>query len=189
MSRIYGVFAVMLLNKIPVLDKGFVALIDSCNTTETLRAMGKEFFDGEYPTSLEALGSMTVVMKCPLFVQLNLSKFNFKVINAEQKTPLDAYEPNAGELGCKERTTGEDIADNISRTTAALLINPKAYQSDGADRFLSQILTPVSVYTTVIVQGSYKDWCDFAYNQTFVPTPIKAYTQTIQQIIEAEWKA
>ena len=35
MSGIYGVFAVMLLNKIPVLDKGYVTLIDSCNTTET----------------------------------------------------------------------------------------------------------------------------------------------------------
>jgi len=178
----------MLLNKIPVLDKGFVALIDSSNTTTKLREMGKEFFGGEYPTSLEELGNMTVVMKCPLFVQLNLSKFNFKVINAIAISNPEAYVPNPTEIGSKSLSTNEDIANNISRTTDALLINPKAMQADGADRFLSQILTPVSVYTTVIVQGSYKEWCEFAYNQTFVPTPIKAYTHAVQQIIEAEWK-
>lgn len=177
----------MLLNKIPTLDKGFVALIDSCNTTAKLREIGQEFFGGEYPTSLEELGSLTVVMKCPLFVQLNLSKFNFKVINAETTGELESFLPTAGEIGTKERSVNEDIADDISRTAAALLINPKAYQSDGANRFISQINTPVSVYTTLIIQGSYKEWCAFAY-QGFVPKPIEAYTLALQQIITAEWK-
>lgn len=177
----------MLLNKIPCLDKGFTALIDSCNTTTKLREIGKEFFDGEYPTSLEELGTMTVVMKCPLFVQLNLTKFNFKVINAKYNDG-ECYIPNAGEIGCPERTTSEVISDNIARTTAALLINPKAYTADGADRFISQVNTPINVYTTLIIQGSYKEWCAFAYNQPFVPLPIKAYTVAVQQIIESEWK-
>jgi hypothetical protein len=165
----------MLLSKIPVLDKGYVALIDSCNTTAKLRDMGQEFFGGEYPTSLEELGSMTVVMKCPLFVQLNLSKFNFKVINADSGSP-EGYIPNPGEIGASERISCEAISDDIARTT------------DGADRFVSQVLTPVNIYTTLIVQGTYKEWCAFAYNQAKVPTPIKAYTIALQQIIDAEWK-
>jgi hypothetical protein len=177
----------MLLSKIPVLDKGYVALIDSCNTTAKLREMGQEFFGGEYPTSLEELGSMTVVMKCPLFVQLNLSKFNFKVINADSGSP-EGYIPNPGEIGASERISCEAISDDIARTTDALLINPKAYQADGADRFVSQVLTPVNIYTTLIVQGTYREWCAFAYNQAKVPTPIKAYTIALQQIIDAEWK-
>lgn len=176
----------MLLNRIPVLDKGYVALIDSCNTTSKLRDMGSEFFNGEYPPALEELGSLTVVMKCPLFVQLNLSKFNFKIINTDTRQ-LDIYMPNVGEIGASDRSTCEIISDDIMRTSNALLINPKAYQADGADAFISQVITPINVYTTLI-QGSYKEWCAFAFNQNKAPAPIKAYTIALQQIISAEWK-
>lgn len=176
----------MLLNKIPALDKGYVALIDSCNTTAKLREMGQEFFGGEYPVSLEELGSMTVVMKCPLFVQLSLSKYNFKVINADSG-PIEAYIPNAGEIRANDVVTSEAIADDFLRTTDALLINPKSYQADGCEKYISQIITPINIYTTLVVQGTYSEWCKYAYNDRF-PGPIRAYTSVIQQIIEAEWK-
>lgn len=179
----------MLLNKIPVLDKGYVALLDSCITTAKLRDIGKELFDdGEYPVALEDFGSLTVAMKCPLFVQLNLTKYNFKVINAISTSGPEAYLPNAGEIGASERVVSEAIADNIARTTDALLINPKAFQADGANRFISQVLTPVNIYTTLIIQGSYKEWCAWAYQEGFIPKPIEAYTLALQQIITAEWK-
>lgn len=177
----------MLLNKIPVLDKGYVALIDSCNTTSKLREMGAEFYGGEYPTSLEALGSMTVAIKCPLFVQLTLSKYDLKVIDANNSGTLEAYIPNAGEVGAPDRLDATAIADDISRTTDALLINPKSYQADGCDRFISQLTTPINIYTTLIVSGKYSEWCKLAY-EAKLPGPIKAYTAVIAQIIEAEWK-
>lgn len=178
----------MLLNQIPVLDKGYVALIDSCNTTKKLRDIGQEYFHGEYPVELEYIGFMTVSMKCPLFIQLNLSKFNLKIINVSEAGSTEAFIPNAAQVGQVEAELREAIVDDIARTTEALLINPSSYQADGADRFVSQILTPVSVYTTLIVSGAYKDWCAFAYNQKKAPGPILAYTMAVQQIIEAEWK-
>ncbi len=178
----------MLLNKIPVLDAGYVALIESSITTSKLREIGQEFYGGEYPTSLEELGTMTVVMKCPLFVQLYLSKFNLKVIDANAKAvSTEAYRPNAGEVGAKERLDAEAIADDISRTTDALLINPKSYQADGCDRFISQLTTPINVYTSIIVQGSYSEWTKLAY-QTKLPGPVEAFCIALQQIIIAEWK-
>jgi hypothetical protein len=179
----------MLLNRLPILDKGFVALIDSCNPTPKLREIDAEFFNSKGPGVLLDLGSMTIVMKCPLFVQLNLSKFNFKVITTYETTSqsVDAYLPNAGEIGSPERSTNESISDDISRTTAALLINPLAYKADGADRFISQIITPLNVYTTLLVQGSYDEWCKFC-SQTKVPAPISAYIEAIKQIKEGEWK-
>jgi len=181
----------VLLNKIPVLDKGYVALIDSCNTTQKLRDIGEEFFGGTYPTSLEELGSLTVVIKCPLFVQLNMSKYNFKVINTIlfEGATIEAFCPNPGEIGARERSTCEDISTDIARTTDALLINHKAYVADGANNFISQILTPINIYTTLIVQGSYTEWCKFAYQRPSpFPKPIEAYTIALQQIITAEWK-
>lgn len=176
----------MLLNKIPALDKGYVALLDSCNTTSKLREIGAEFYGGEYPTSLEELGSMTVAIKCPLFFQLYLSKFNLKVINANSG-PLEVFRPNAGEIRASDVVTSEAIADDLSRTADALLINPKAYQADGCETFVSQVNTPISLYTTLIVSGNYSEWCKIAF-ATAVPGPIKAYTSAIEQIITAEWK-
>lgn len=177
----------MLLNQIPVLDKGFVALIDSCNTTSKLREMGAEFYGGEYPVALEELGSMTVVMKCPLFIQLLLSKYDLKVINAGNSDTVEAYLPNSGEIGAKDRLDAQAIADDISRTTAALLINPKAYQADGCDRFVSQLTTPINVYTMLIVSGSYSEWCKLAYQEK-LPGAVAAFSVALQQIIESEWK-
>lgn len=177
----------MLLNKIPCLDKGYVALIDSMVTTQKMRDIGAEFFGGEYPTSIEDLGQMTVAIKCPLFFQLYLSKFNLKVIDANTTGKLDAYIPNPGEVGAPERLDNEAIADDISRTTDALIINPKSYQADGADRFVSQLTTPINVYTTLIVSGSYNEWCKLAFQEK-LPGPIKAFATAIGQIITVEWK-
>lgn len=179
----------MLLAKISVLDKGYVALIDSSNTTKKLREIDKEFFGSTMPPALLDIGTMTVVMKCPLFVQLNLSKFTFKVINAadnRQGSDIEAYAPNAGEVCARERDASEAIADDIARTTAALLINPRAYRADGADRFISQVIIPINVYTTIIVHGSYDEWCKFCDQKA--PAPIAAYIEAITLIKTAEWK-
>lgn len=176
----------MLLNKIPVLDKGYVALLDSSNTTSKLKEIGQEFYGGEYPTSLEELGTMTIVMKCPLFIQLYLSKFNLKVINADSG-PTESYIPSAVAIAATDVNTSQDISDDILRTTDALLINPKAYQADGADRFVSQVLTPINTYTILIVSGGYSEWCKTAY-QSKLPLPIGEYAKALKQIIECEWK-
>lgn len=177
----------MLLNRIPVLDKGYVALLDSSMTTSKLREIGTEVYGGEYPVALEELGHMTLLIKCPLFMQLALSKFNLRIVDANNSRTLEAYIPNPGEVGAPERLDAEAIADDISRTTDALLINPKAYQADGCDRFVSQLTTPISTYTQLIVSGSYSEWCKFSYQEK-LPGAIAAYGRSIAQIIESEWK-
>ena len=175
----------MLLSKIPCLDKGYVALLESSGTTKLLREIGEEFYGGTYPTSLEEIGTLTVAIKCPLFVQLYLSKFNLKVINVDS-TAIEYFRPNAGEVAACDIHTSEIIADDIARTADALIINPKAYQADGCERFMSQVNTPISVYTTLIVSGSYGEWCKMAF-AVGVPKPIKTYTEACKQIIESEW--
>lgn len=176
----------MLINKLPVLDKGYVGLIDSSNTTKKLRDIGAEFFGGEYPTSLEDMGTLTLVLKCPIFIQLSLSKYKLDIISTKSPGDIEAYIPQPHELGCSDRQVAIAIADDIERTTAALTINPKAYQADGADKFISQIITPINIYTTIIVHGSYNEWCKFAYAKT--SNLIEAYSKAVQHIIEAEWK-
>jgi hypothetical protein len=176
----------MLLAKIPCLDKGYVALISSSNTTDTLNAVAIEFFKNNDTLALKELSTLTLVIKCPLFVQLNLSTHNLTIISVPV-TEVEAYCPNVGEIGAPDLETSRNIAANLKMTTDALLINPKAYQEDGCNRFIAQVATPINTYTTLIVHGSYNDWKRFC-NQPKIPAPTKAYVKAIVQIMNAEWK-
>lgn len=176
----------MMLNRLPVLDKGYVALLDSSNNSTKLKDINGEFF-GNKGSSLEELGTMTIAMKCPLFVQITLSKFSLKVLNTLNEQELEAYIPHAGEVGSPERGTSEVISDDIERTTAALLMNPKSYQADGCGRFISQVITPINVYTTLIVHGSHSEWYKYL-QQRNLPAPVRAYVDAIRQIFTCEWK-
>lgn len=177
----------MLLNKIPCLDNGFVAFVDSSNNGKLLTDMALEFFRSSDVSNLQHMATLTVIMKCPLFVQLNLSKFDLDVTVTNHYGEPQAYVPNVGEIGGQDRETNSLISDDIGRTTEALLINPKAYQHDGCDRFVSQILMPISTYTTLIVHGKYSEFRKFV-NQANMPAPVMSYAQAVQQIIDMEWR-
>jgi hypothetical protein len=167
------------------LDKGYVALLEaSCNRTKLLE-VAREFFKKDDPKFLWDLGNMTLIMKCPLFVQLHLSTYDFNIINVPIEA-LEAYVPNVGDIGGSSVRDNKEISDNMKATTAALLINPTAYQKDGCDRFVSQVLTPINTYTTIIVQGSCNEWKKFCEQQK-TPTPIKAYIKAVTQIVNVEW--
>jgi hypothetical protein len=177
----------MLLNKIPTLDKGYVAFISSSCNFDKCNEVAMEFFKRDDSQFLKELSTLTLAIKCPLFLQLNLSTHGFKIISAPPSEEVEAYLPNEGEIGSPDLGTNRDIVSNIKASTEALLINPKAFQYDGCDRFISQILTPLNTYTTLIVHGSYNDWKRFC-NQQKVPGPTKSYIKAITQIVNAEWR-
>jgi hypothetical protein len=176
----------MLLNKLPCLDNGYVALIDSNCPSDKLNEISREFFKRDDSRFLREISTLTLVIKCPLFVQLHLSTYALKIISVPS-TEAEAYYPNLTEVAAPDIQTGKTIADNIKQTTDALLINPKAYQADGCDQFISQVLTPVSTYTTLIVHGSYNEWRRFCEQQR-VPPAIKSYIRVVTQIANAEWR-
>lgn len=176
----------MLLNRLPVLDDGYVALISSAVPHVVYRDVTDEFFGAKESLSLRKVCYATLVFKAPIFFHLYLSQHRLTLISTKENSSA-AYIPNPGEIGCSEHTTSKDIADDISHTTAALLINPAAYQSDGADRFISQIIMPISTYSTFIVGGTLEEWIKF-YQTKGAPAPIRAYAKAVEQIIKAEWK-
>jgi hypothetical protein len=176
----------MLLNKLPVLDKGYVAYLDSSCDSTLLKDVALGFFkrtDGKFLTDISTL---TVVIKCPLFVQLNLSTYDLHIV-VTPPTEIEAYCPNVGEVKASSLDTSKAIADDMERTTAALLINPTAYQKDGCNRFVSQVLTPINTYTTLIVHGSYNEWRRFCY-QSNMPAGISSYADAVRQIMDMEWR-
>ena len=179
----------ILLSKIPVLDKGFVATYDTSCSSVKLNELAVEFYkrlDGKF---LCENSSLTVMMKCPLFIQLNLSQFNLRITNLPNigSDELECYCPNPGEIGSGDFQVCNDISEDMKRTSSALLMNHKAYQADGCDRFMSQILTPINTYTTILIHGMYNDWSRFI-SQNNAPAPIAAYIVAVGQLLKAEWQ-
>lgn len=177
----------MLLSRLPCLDKGYVALIDSSCPSQKLNDVAMEFFKKDNSVFLRDISTLTLVIKCPLFVQLNLSTQGFQIVTVPTEV-VEAYCPNLAEVSSPDVNTSKLIADNIKASTDALLINPLAFQTDGCDRFISQVIMPVSTYTTLIVCGSYNEWKKFT-NQPKLPLPIKSYVKAVTQIMNAEWRS
>lgn len=181
----------MLLSKILCLDKGYVALISSSNTSKVMVDLKDEFFKVDTLSPDDTLGmgeiaNMTVAIKCPLFVQLNLTKFGFRILTGKTEV-VEAYVPNETEVKSPDLQINRDIAAVMKQSTEALLLNPLAMQKDGADKFISQVMTPISVYNTLIVHGTLNQWMAYG-KQVNLPAPIEAYRDAISDILVAEWK-
>lgn len=176
----------MLINKINVLDKGYVAFLSTHNDGEMLKNISLDLLKADLNNNLYLLSSLTVVVKCPLFVQLNLSKFGFTVVDIPVDV-IEAYAPDLTDVGGPDHQVAADIADDIRRTQEALLINPLAYQKDGCNRFISQVISPISVYNELVISGTLANWLRFV-RQKNLPRPVQAYCEAIKGIINNEWK-
>ena len=168
-----------------VLDKGFVALLESTCSGKQLQDLQDTYFKTKVNMKLLRLCSATLIIKCPIFVQLNLSQYGFDLIS----TPSDKVEAFIPDLTAVAGETLEDrqrMAQYINATTEALLLNGKGMTMDGADNFTSQMLTPISVYNEIIVHGSLREWISFL-NQKNLPDSMESYRKAIQERLSVEW--
>ena len=177
----------MLLNKLTVLDKGFVSLVASSCDGLSLREFKSELFRGQLHSDFLKIASATLYIKCPLFIQLQLSKFGFIITSIPSpENKLEVYVPDETEIGSPSLETNRLISDDIYKTSEALLINPTAYQQDGCDRFMSQMLMPINLYTEILVHGTLEQWLIFLAQEK-LPKPAESYLTTIQGILLCEW--
>lgn len=162
------------------IDKGFVRLagtnINSSDMEQLSLEPGNWILDSSHTS---------FIIKCPLFVQLSLSQYNLSM-HSLKTTKVDAFTPDASYIGTGNNESDRLIADDMHRTTEALLINPSAYQHDKCERFISQILTPISVYNTLVATGSLRSWLKFV-NQSGLPKPIEMFAQAIIAELKSEW--
>lgn len=176
----------MLLNKLNIGDNGFVALLETSGNGKTLQDIQNEYFKTKYSLRLLELSTATLVIKCPLFVQLNLSQSGLTVIS----TPInevEAYVPDLSEISGNSIEDKQEIHDYIKITTEALILNQKGLPMDGADTFTAQLLTPISVYSEIIVNGNIRQWIQFL-NQKSLPKQVEVYRSTVESVILNEWR-
>jgi hypothetical protein len=173
----------MLLNRIPVLDKGFVAPLTFDPTDLSCLEMEKEFKLSQ--SELKRIAYMTILIKCPLFVLLNFYKYGIKVLNVNNAS-VDAYVADESEIGTADCRTNKEIADHIAMTVKALLLSIKGFTMDGCDPHVAQTVAPVSTYVTVIASASVADWEHYVAQKS-LPRQIELYRAVVDGIIKAEW--
>ncbi len=139
----------MMLNKLPVLDKGHVAIVDSVLGGKVLGELQDEHFGGKINKSLLDSASLTLQIRCPVFFQLYLQQFDTKVVNTIE-SEIECYLPDVSELKTGNNETDREIHEHMKNTMDALSITSKAFEKDGLDRFMSHNLMPISVYNTII---------------------------------------
>jgi len=175
----------MLLNRVTVLDKGFVALVSVNITGRELQNIQDHYFRTKVNMKLIELCSATLVVKCPLFVQLNMSQYGFNIVSTPSNN-VEAYVPDIGSIQGDVLIDRQRMSNYIKATTEALLLNQKGMPMDGADEFTAQMMTPVNVYNEIIVHGSLRQWVNFL-NQTNLPLSILSYQKAILELLKVEW--
>jgi len=175
-----------LLNKTPVLDKGWVALYSSSLGQEDFVQILRTHFRGILDNRITDMTQVMLSIRCPLFVQLTFSEQGLLCSAEKMVGEPEAYIPDVGAIGAQDLETSQMIQQDIAHTTEALLINPKAYQHDNCDLFISQIMSPISIYNTLIVHGTLTSWMRYI-EQKSLPRPIEAYRKAIEGCLNGEW--
>ncbi len=176
----------MLLNKINLLDKGFVAPLSFAGDGRLLQDLQDHYFRAKTNVKLLEISSAVLVIKCPLFVQLNLSQYGLNIITTPSEN-VEAYIPDVSSIDGETLEDKSEIANYIKITTEALLLNHKGIVMDGASRFTAQLLTPITVYNELIVAGRLSNWVSFL-RQKKLPKEIENYRKVIEGILRVEWK-
>jgi len=175
----------MLLNIEKVLDKGEVALISHSNDGKMLQDIQHTYFKTTFKKELIDMASATMMVKCPVFIQLNLSKFNFKIMSIPSDN-IEVYIPNVSEINAKTLEDRRRIYKYFDQTSNALITNAKGMPMDGCDPFIAQTTMPIGVYNKLIVHGNLSTWVEFL-KQSKLPSPIESYRKKIRDILSAHW--
>ena len=175
----------MLLNKVKILDKGFVGLLSSNITGKQLQDIQDTYFRTKTNMKLLNLCSATIVIKCPLFVQLNLSQYGFDIISTPSDN-VEAFIPDVSMIKGDSLQDRDKIAEYIKTTSEVLILNQVGMPLDGADDFMSQILTPINTYTEIIVHGDLRKWVNFL-KQDCLPDSMENYRKALSTILRVEW--
>jgi len=176
----------MLLNQLNVDDKGFVAMIDSYGGSKVLQNIQDTYFSSKINMKLLDFSGAILMIKCPLFVQLNICQFGFNMMPLPSKE-VEVYIPDISQISGQTLEDREEIFSYIQATSEALILNQKGLSMDGADAVTSQLLMPISTYNEIIVSGSLKQWFNYL-NQTELPNQINNYQKQIENCMSVVWK-
>ena len=172
-----------MLNKCPVLDKGFVATLNISLCDRRLAEIAQELKIDK--SKLLPLASAAFVIKAPLFILINLAAADIKTVIGGNDG-MEVYIPDISEIGVDDLSDKKAMAYHLKTTTEALLLSIKGLIIDGCDRFVAQTIAPVSTYATFIASASVPVWQEFCKQKTN-HWQLEQYRAAIAGIMDVEW--
>ena len=176
------------MSKTPVLDKGWVALYSASLMRDDFAQVLRSNFRGTIDNRITDMAQVILSIRCPLFVQLTFSEYGLSSSSEKIGGATEAYIPDVSAINAQDLETSQAIQQDIEATTEALLINPQAYQHDNCDLFIAQVISPISIYNTLMVYGSLTSWTRYI-EQKSLPRPIEAYRAAIESCLNSEWSS
>lgn len=180
----------MVFNKLPVLDKGFVAFVASGMDDKTLAKLFQHYNKGNINPEFIRMATVTLVFKCPLFVNMFLYRFGLNIVGvepADSNKEIEFFTPDEGQIRTTEGMDATEIRKHMEYMTGVLKVTQAGYVKDGCDHFVSQVNLPISVYNEVVVSGTLDQWIRF-FRSKNLPSPIESYRQTSYNIVKADFR-
>jgi len=88
----------MLISKINVLDHGYVGLLSANLSQKNFKDVSDIYFKTRINKELFKVANATLIIKLPLFVQVFLGQFDFKIIPLPSDKELENYVPDVSEI-------------------------------------------------------------------------------------------
>ncbi len=176
-----------MIYEIPVLDKGFVRLLESRFSFKHIQELKEKHgvFFNQISLNLSGAGGMTLAIKAPIFILSTLAKFGLVNVGSIVEPKLEFMKIQFDDLVDTPLVSRQMIIDEMSANSLSSIKTPEKFQSSGCDSLTSQIGLPISTYATIVITGSFRQWIGFVeYDSESVFS--KKYQSAVKDILRAE---
>jgi len=174
------------LGSTPVLDKGYVKLLSASPSGQQISIIRNQVFRGLVKESLTDLPRVVLKIRCPYVVLHHLQSTKIRIINDLSVNKEFVYEPQITDIRSGKHETDVELAEYMSSTLNALVVNQVTLKQDGCNAFIAQLTTPIAAYWEGIAYGDLSDWIRIIV-APHTPPMVKAYQDAFKLTISTEF--
>ena len=171
---------------IPVLDKGYVKLLDNTFPSDKFDTLIVNVNRGLICEKVLNIPNIVLEIKCPVFVRLYLSDNNIDTSSMIEDKEVEVYKPTINDISARDLQASTDIQNSIAKTSDTLILNKKMYDMDLCNKFVSQVNYPIGSYVYIVAWGSLNSWMKLVCRKS-LPKPVEEYNLAFRSIITSEW--
>lgn len=176
-----------LLDKIPLLDHGYVRLQNASPSHSNLEEIRKRAYKGTMVAHHFDLPYVHVEICCPYAILLTLVSSGLTALPYQDMNRELAFLPDAGNI--RSGTLADDMAisDHIKTTVESTMLNQQAYAKDNCDRAIATLTTPLAAYWEGVIHGKLSSFLRFTESK-HQPRIIQVYQEGVRNSISLEYK-
>ena len=169
------------LNKLPVLDHGYVSLISCSPSYSDHTDIRSSLFRNRLTAQSIDMVYVHLEVKCPYFILIPMVSSGIRCASSVSQAS-DAFCPTLDMVASGSTANDRDISESMKMTVESLMLNQKSYVHDGCNAFVASITTPVAAYWEGVMYASMTEWSRFMFAKDLHPI-VKQYQKTIYETV------